>query len=109
MADLCYPQYGRIAHIDLKVPPRPPGYAFVEVSLEQFFFLFFFGFHLFQLLWFLRFVCYSLKTLKMLKMPFGVVMAMILMGIGYGLVTCIYAACIDFMTVGLSHMFSYLL
>jgi arginine/serine-rich splicing factor 1/9 len=44
MADLCYPQYGRIAHIDLKVPPRPPGYAFVEVSLEQFFF--------FVLLWF---------------------------------------------------------
>lgn len=24
-------QYGRIAHIDLKIPPRPPGYAFVEV------------------------------------------------------------------------------
>ena len=27
-------QYGRIAHIDLKVPPRPPGYAFVEVCPE---------------------------------------------------------------------------
>ncbi|XP_015891875.2 serine/arginine-rich-splicing factor SR34 [Ziziphus jujuba] len=27
--DLFY-KYGRIAHIDLKVPPRPPGYAFVE-------------------------------------------------------------------------------
>ena len=40
MADLCYLQYGRIAHIDLKVPPRPPGYAFVEVSLELFFFFF---------------------------------------------------------------------
>lgn len=26
-------QYGRIAHIDLKVPPKPPGYAFVEVIL----------------------------------------------------------------------------
>jgi len=25
-------QYGHITHIDLKVPPRPPGYAFVEVS-----------------------------------------------------------------------------
>lgn len=25
-------QYGRIAHIELKIPPRPPGYAFVEVS-----------------------------------------------------------------------------
>lgn len=24
-------QYGAIAHIDLKIPPRPPGYAFVEV------------------------------------------------------------------------------
>ncbi|KAI7995642.1 Serine/arginine-rich-splicing factor SR34 [Camellia lanceoleosa] len=23
-------QYGPIAHIDLKIPPRPPGYAFVE-------------------------------------------------------------------------------
>ncbi|XP_016511522.2 serine/arginine-rich splicing factor SR30 isoform X2 [Nicotiana tabacum] len=27
--DLFY-KYGPIAHIDLKVPPRPPGYAFVE-------------------------------------------------------------------------------
>lgn len=27
-------QYGRIAHVDLKVPPRPPGYAFVEVCLS---------------------------------------------------------------------------
>lgn len=25
-------QYGRIVDVDLKVPPRPPGYAFVEVS-----------------------------------------------------------------------------
>lgn len=25
-------QYGPIVEIDLKVPPRPPGYAFVEVS-----------------------------------------------------------------------------
>lgn len=29
-------QYGPIAHIDLKIPPRPPGYAFVEVSLISF-------------------------------------------------------------------------
>lgn len=28
-------QYGPIAHIDLKIPPRPPGYAFVEVSLKM--------------------------------------------------------------------------
>lgn len=28
-------QYGPIAHIDLKIPPRPPGYAFVEVSLKS--------------------------------------------------------------------------
>ncbi|KAK9756949.1 hypothetical protein RND81_01G132000 [Saponaria officinalis] len=27
--DLFY-KYGRIAHIELKIPPRPPGYAFVE-------------------------------------------------------------------------------
>ncbi|KAF2315015.1 hypothetical protein GH714_037563 [Hevea brasiliensis] len=27
--DLFY-KYGSIAHIDLKIPPRPPGYAFVE-------------------------------------------------------------------------------
>ncbi|GAY40945.1 hypothetical protein CUMW_055660 [Citrus unshiu] len=27
--DLFY-KYGPIAHIDLKIPPRPPGYAFVE-------------------------------------------------------------------------------
>lgn len=26
-------QYGHIVEIDLKIPPRPPGYAFVEVSL----------------------------------------------------------------------------
>lgn len=25
-------QYGPIVDIDLKMPPRPPGYAFVEVS-----------------------------------------------------------------------------
>lgn len=25
-------QYGHIVEIELKVPPRPPGYAFVEVS-----------------------------------------------------------------------------
>jgi hypothetical protein len=25
-------QYGHIVDIDLKVPPRPPGYAFVEVQ-----------------------------------------------------------------------------
>lgn len=25
-------QYGPIVEIDLKIPPRPPGYAFVEVS-----------------------------------------------------------------------------
>lgn len=25
-------QYGPIVDIDLKVPPRPPGYAFVEVG-----------------------------------------------------------------------------
>ena len=24
-------QYGPIVEIDLKIPPRPPGYAFVEV------------------------------------------------------------------------------
>lgn len=25
-------QYGPIVDIDLKLPPRPPGYAFIEVS-----------------------------------------------------------------------------
>ncbi|XP_019428258.1 PREDICTED: serine/arginine-rich-splicing factor SR34-like isoform X3 [Lupinus angustifolius] len=28
-------KYGHIAHIDLKVPPRPPGYAFVEFEDSQ--------------------------------------------------------------------------
>ncbi|KAJ7977566.1 Serine/arginine-rich-splicing factor like [Quillaja saponaria] len=32
--DLFY-KYGPIAHIDLKVPPRPPGYAFVEFEDVQ--------------------------------------------------------------------------
>lgn len=27
-------QYGHIVHVDLKMPPRPPGYAFVEVSID---------------------------------------------------------------------------
>lgn len=27
-------QYGRILDIDLKIPPRPPGYAFVEVRIS---------------------------------------------------------------------------
>lgn len=36
-------QYGPIAHIDLKIPPRPPGYAFVEVGLQMLtFFTYFF-------------------------------------------------------------------
>lgn len=28
-------QYGSIVQVDLKIPPRPPGYAFVEVSLKN--------------------------------------------------------------------------
>ncbi|XP_057439270.1 serine/arginine-rich splicing factor SR34B isoform X1 [Lotus japonicus] len=32
--DLFY-KYGNITHIDLKVPPRPPGYAFVEFEDTQ--------------------------------------------------------------------------
>ena len=42
-------QYGPIAHIDLKIPPRPPGYAFVEVSFGNVlstFFSFVIGFQL---------------------------------------------------------------
>lgn len=31
---LCKLQYGPIVDIDLKIPPRPPGYAFVEVSVK---------------------------------------------------------------------------
>jgi len=27
-------QYGPIVDIDLKIPPKPPGYAFVEVCLH---------------------------------------------------------------------------
>lgn len=27
-------QYGPIVDIDLKIPPRPPGYAFVEVCIS---------------------------------------------------------------------------
>lgn len=27
-------QYGPIVDIDLKIPPRPPGYAFIEVSFK---------------------------------------------------------------------------
>lgn len=29
--DFVCEQYGPIVDIDLKIPPRPPGYAFVEV------------------------------------------------------------------------------
>lgn len=32
-------QYGPIVDIDLKVPPRPPGYAFVEVASKLNFFI----------------------------------------------------------------------
>mmetsp|Transcript_65892 Transcript_65892/g.208536 ORF Transcript_65892/g.208536 Transcript_65892/m.208536 type:complete len:122 (-) Transcript_65892:36-401(-) len=32
--DLFY-KYGRIVEIDLKLPPRPPGYAFIEFSDER--------------------------------------------------------------------------
>ena len=55
LEDLFY-QYGPITHINLKVPPRPSGYVFVE-----------------------------LKRLKMLKMLFVVVKAMILRNIVCGL------------------------
>lgn len=30
-------QYGPIVDIDLKIPPRPPGYAFIEVMLSSFY------------------------------------------------------------------------
>lgn len=33
MSQLLLVQYGHIVEIDLKIPPRPPGYAFVEVRL----------------------------------------------------------------------------
>ncbi|CAA0805782.1 Serine/arginine-rich-splicing factor SR34 [Striga hermonthica] len=32
--DLFY-KYGRVVHIELKIPPRPPGYAFVEFEDER--------------------------------------------------------------------------
>ena len=32
-------QYGRIMDIELKIPPRPPCYCFVEVFILTFFFL----------------------------------------------------------------------
>lgn len=80
----CTLQYGRIAHIDLKVPPRPPGYAFVEVcpELSEFFMCI-----LYVIYVLLTSVCYSLRMLEMLKMRYVVAMAMTLMGIVCGLAT----------------------
>lgn len=74
-------QYGPIAHIDLKIPPRPPGYAFVEVSVVS----------LSALSSYVCVLIYhssrnSLKRLVTLKMLFVGVMAMTSMGTGCGLV-----------------------
>ncbi|KAJ9544726.1 hypothetical protein OSB04_024433 [Centaurea solstitialis] len=54
--DLFY-KYGQIAHIDLKIPPRPPSYAFFYSFLSS----------------------YSSRRLLMLKMLFVVVMSTISM------------------------------
>lgn len=77
-------QYGPIAHIDLKIPPRPPGFAFVEVRVW-----FKILVHLFcKVLYGLKsFFFSSLKKLVMLRMLLGDVMVMILMDTDCGLVT----------------------
>lgn len=69
-------------HIDLKIPPRPPGYAFVEVRFAILLSVFFFHSLEFLNPTFLD----SLKSPVMLKMLYEGAMAMILMGIAYGLV-----------------------
>ncbi|RWW45408.1 hypothetical protein BHE74_00048758 [Ensete ventricosum] len=63
--DLFY-KYGHIVEIQLKNPPRPPGYCFVEFYNPNCF-------------------LFSLKVHEMLKMQSGVAMATTLMGtvLGY--------------------------
>lgn len=104
-------QYGPIVEIDLKIPPRPPGYAFVEVSatvsekiITNTIFLVLINYQVLEFriqnisfnCWagfFVYFTCTedskydfvsSLKILAMLMMPFVVVMVMILMDVDYG-------------------------
>lgn len=92
-------QYGPIAHIDLKIPPRPPGYAFVEVIYLFLILIYFVKFFFkknknytsfFFEVYVVSKCLFSLKRLVMLRMLSGDVMAMILMGIGYGLVINIW-------------------
>jgi len=74
-------QYGRIIDIELKLPPRPPGYCFVEVGTLHL------GIHhradtcsyetVFTLSVLFNFC--SLRILGMLKMQLEVVMAITLM------------------------------
>lgn len=96
-------QYGPIAHIDLKIPPRPPGYAFLEVSLKNdddfsfcCLFIFCWDTVLASFFFFPFKLClyFSSKRLEMLKMLFVVVMAMTLEDIDCGLVTLF--ACLGF-------------
>jgi hypothetical protein len=73
-------QYGRILDIELKIPPRPPCYSFVEVLFASWILIGYiqniinFGFQLF-------FVCFVVSLIMhgMQKMQSGVVMAMTLM------------------------------
>lgn len=78
-------QYGPIIEIDLKIPPRPPGYAFVEVrsilvgEVVNRGGTGFLGFHCLTFV-----IFYSLKMNEMLKMLCMVAMGMTLMGIVCG-------------------------
>lgn len=96
-------QYGPIAHIDLKIPPRPPGYAFVEVRLLPLSVPSIFQFIQFSTKVYL-FFNYSLKRLVMLKMLFVVVMVMILRGIGCGFLLHPTYLSISFFYVGSDYL-----
>jgi arginine/serine-rich splicing factor 1/9 len=122
MVDLCYLQYGRIAHIDLKVPPRPPGYAFVEVveliKLLPFSFSFFLSFFFPLVSMFFSFiVVFEICLVQFEDAQYaedairgrdGYDFDGHRLRVGHSFL-CIDVACIDSLTVGLSSMFSYLL
>lgn len=84
-------QYGPVVQIDLKIPPRPPGYAFVEVSalcnlhVGLLLILHLGGYQPLNLFCDIC-MCFSLRMLGMLMMQFMAVMVMTLMGIVYGFV-----------------------
>mmetsp|Transcript_27362 Transcript_27362/g.37744 ORF Transcript_27362/g.37744 Transcript_27362/m.37744 type:complete len:118 (+) Transcript_27362:110-463(+) len=66
-------KYGKIIEIDIKIPPRPPGFAFIEFGVRIFFKLIG-SLHVIEYRLFLKFICILLlkyRTLVMQRTQFA--------------------------------------